>query len=99
MNTAVTIDKRLAERRRQRQAHTAPPAPILSQPTTSSQPRGTITSAERERRRDNNLRLYCGNAGLTAGSCPVSLSSIPALTLDTDCHEEFLGSSTCHRTT
>jgi len=33
-------------------------------------PRGPLSAEERQRRRDNNLCLYCGNGGHLAQNCP-----------------------------
>ncbi|KAE8262024.1 hypothetical protein A4X09_0g7552 [Tilletia walkeri] len=40
----------------------------------ASQRRGPLTEAEKQRRRDNNLCLYCGGSGHMATTCPVKTS-------------------------
>ncbi|KAE8227723.1 hypothetical protein CF326_g7372 [Tilletia indica] len=52
--------------------------PVASGPVPmqldASQRRGPLTEAEKQRRRDNNLCLYCGGSGHMANSCPVKTS-------------------------
>lgn len=48
--------------------------PVVSGPVPmqldNTQRRGPLTEAEKKRRRDNNLCLYCGNPGHIANTCP-----------------------------
>ncbi|KAE8235657.1 hypothetical protein A4X06_0g9801, partial [Tilletia controversa] len=52
--------------------------PIASGPVPrqidATQRRGPLTEAEKQRRRDNNLCLYCGGANHIANACPVKNS-------------------------
>jgi hypothetical protein len=42
--------------------------------TTGSTPRGPLSDAEKQRRRDNNLCLYCSEQGHSAADCPLALA-------------------------
>jgi hypothetical protein len=42
--------------------------------TTGSTPRGPLSDAEKQRRRDNNLCLYCAEQGHSATDCPLALA-------------------------
>jgi hypothetical protein len=42
--------------------------------TTGSTPRGPLSDAEKQRRRDNNLCLYCSEQGHSATDCPLALA-------------------------
>jgi hypothetical protein len=44
---------------------------MSAQPLTRSAPRGPLTAAERQRRFDQGLCLYCGGTGHVAEACPV----------------------------
>ena len=97
ITTAIRIDGRLQERRRQRagtRSHrsrqSSPPpdssfasiASVLSEPAEPMQlGRTQLSSAERQRRRRENCCMYCGQGGHYVSSCPVKDRA----------HQEFRG--------
>ena len=61
------------ENPRRAPATTAPapaPTPLGRRPTAPQGRRGPLTAEEKDRRRNNNLCLYCGVAGHLVGECP-----------------------------
>jgi hypothetical protein len=83
ITNAIRCDNRLFERRRER--HMELPSSYSRPPQVSAPPNSTttedpmqldairprtLTASEKERRRANNLCLYCGGSGHFAQSCP-----------------------------
>lgn len=80
INKAIKADQRIRDRRLDREQPTRPPAPrsdpmiidaTVPGPSRNA-PRGPLTAAERSRRIDNKLCLYCGGSGhVVATPCPL----------------------------
>ena len=54
-------------------ADTKPTTANYTRPTGNT-PRGPLSDAEKQRRRDNNLCLYCAEQGHSAADCPLALA-------------------------
>lgn len=52
------------------------PTSTSSPPPTNRLPSGKLDGAEKQRRRDNNLCLYCGGEGHIADDCPVKAAKV-----------------------
>ena len=83
---AIRCDNRLFERRQECQLEVAPmtvtmPSPLPRLPPTSANDPmhvdavqfSRLTAEEKERRRRNNLCLYCGGSGHMVRNCPLKL--------------------------